>query len=63
MDDKKKEMGELYLMGVDQESYAQLAEIAKKQGKSVVEVASDAMKKHIADNKQLKEHKKLLMEG
>jgi hypothetical protein len=60
-----KELDDLSVFGVDKETYSELFEIAKKQGKSVVDVASDALKSHIEKNKPLEESKKkkLLVEG
>lgn len=61
-----KNLGEkIFFMGVDQASYERLLEIAKTQGKSVVDVTSEALQKHIENNQKLNEsrEKKLLMEG
>jgi hypothetical protein len=60
-----KDLGKISMMGVDQDTYDNLLEIAKTQGKSVGEVTSDALKSHIDRNKTLKEssQKKLLCEG
>lgn len=60
-----KDLGNISVFGVDKDTYAELLEIAKKQGKSVVDVASDALKSHIDKNKPLEESRKrkLLIEG
>lgn len=57
---------DVYMMGVEGDTYKKLLDIAKKENKAVNEVAADALKKHIDDNDSLKEsvsQKKLLMEG
>lgn len=56
---------ELALMAIDTETYKKLNEIAKKEHKSVVDVASEAFKKMIDEKSQMQEHteKRLLMEG
>jgi len=54
------------LTGIDPETYQELYEIARRQNKGVNEVMSDALRKHIESNKELKENKserKLLCEG
>lgn len=58
-------LGDVYMMGVEGECYRDLLDIAKKQGKTVNEVASEALRKEIEKSKSLKEsrEKKLLMEG
>jgi predicted CopG family antitoxin len=62
MEDK---MNDVWMMGIGQETYKELYDIAKKEKKSVVDVASEALKKHIDNSKNLQEEKKprLLMEG
>lgn len=54
---EKKMLDDAYLMGVEGETYQSLLEIAKKQGKSVNDVASEALRKHIASNKTVSESK------
>ena len=56
---------DLSLMMITQDTYKKLNEIAKKENKAVVDVAAEALQKHIADKSQIKEHKekKLLVEG
>lgn len=57
-------MKDLYVMGVEQDTYQELLAIAKKTGKSVNEVTSDALKKVIEQEKGLTESKKkVLCEG
>jgi len=65
MSEKEVNMSDLYVMGIEKETYRDLLEIAKKQGKSVNDVTSDALKKVIEQSKGLQESrsKKLLMEG
>lgn len=57
---------DLFMLGINGETYQKLLEIAKKQGKSVVDVTSDALKTHIETSGNLKEstrEKKILLEG
>ena len=56
---------DIHMMGIDDETYQQLLAIARATGKSVADVAADALAKHLADSKQLKESsdRKLLCEG
>jgi hypothetical protein len=56
-------LNDLFVMGVERETYEELLDIAKKQGKTVNEVTSDALKRVIDQSKGLSESKKLLMEG
>jgi hypothetical protein len=55
----------LYVMGIDKATYEELLELAKKEGKSVNEITSDALRRAILGSKDLKEskEKKLLCEG
>jgi hypothetical protein len=46
---------QLYVMGVDQQTYEELYEIAKREGKSVNDVTSDALRKAIHSSKQVSE--------
>lgn len=56
---------DLALLAIENATYKKLYDIAKQEGKAVVDVASEALQKHIAEKSQLVEHKekKLLMEG
>lgn len=65
MSEKQVNMGDLYVMGIEKDTYKDLLEIARKQGKTVNDVTSDALKKVIEQSKGLQESKtkKLLMEG
>lgn len=56
---------DLHLMGVDAETYQQLLSIARITGKSVAEVAADALSKHIKSQNSISEsnQRKLLCEG
>jgi len=57
---------DLTILGIDGDTYQKLLAIAKKQNRSVVEVVSEALGKHINENQALGESKtapKLLMEG
>ena len=56
-------MSDLFVMGIEKETYEELLDIARKQGKTVNEVTSDALRKAIDQSKGLQESKKLLMEG
>ena len=65
MSENQLNMKDLFVMGIEKETYQELLEIARKQGKSVNDVTSDALRKVIEQNKGLQEsrQKKLLMEG
>lgn len=58
-------MSDLFVMGVERQTYEELLDIAKKEGKTVNEVTSDALRKAIEQSKGLQESKskKMLMEG
>jgi predicted HicB family RNase H-like nuclease len=58
-------MSDLFVMGVERETYEELLDMAKKQGKTVNEVTSDALRSAIEQSKGLQESKskKVLMEG
>ena len=43
------------MMGVEKDTYEQMLEIAKRENKSVAEVASDALRRHIQDQSKLNE--------
>jgi predicted CopG family antitoxin len=59
------ELKDMTMMGIEGETYKKLLDIAKKENKSVTEVAAEAIGKHIEDRSQVTEsrEKKLLMEG
>ena len=59
------DLGKMTVFGVDDKTYEELLEIAKQEGKSVVDVTSEALKHHISNKKTLKEskEKRLLCEG
>jgi len=63
--EKPKDMGDIYMMGIDPDSYNQLFEIAKKENKAVTDVISNALKKHIASKQNINEvrERKILTEG
>jgi len=65
MSDKEVKMSDLFVMGIEKDTYQELLDIAKKQGKSVNEVTSEALRKAIDQSKGLQEskQKKVLMEG
>jgi len=65
MSENQVNLGDLYVMGIEKETYKDLLDIARKQGKTVNDVTSEALKKVIDQNKGLQEskQKKLLMEG
>ena len=58
-------LDDVFLMGVEGDTYKELLNIAKKEQKSVSEVVSEALKKKIEDAKVVKEstERKLLLEG
>ena len=58
-------LNDIFVMGVEGDTYKQLLDIAKKEGKTVNEVTADALKQKIDDSKPVTESntKKLLLEG
>ena len=57
-------MSDLFVMGIEKSTYQELLDIAKKEGKTVNEVTSEALRKVIEQSKGLHESKKkMLMEG
>lgn len=54
---EKLSMNDLFVMGIEKETYDELLDIAKKQGKSVNEVTSDALRRAIEQSKGLQESK------
>ncbi|MBK9390460.1 MAG: hypothetical protein IPN68_09800 [Bacteroidetes bacterium] len=58
-------LNDIFVMGVEGDTYKQLLDIAKKEGKTVNEVTADALKQKIDDSKLVTESntKKLLLEG
>jgi len=56
---------DIYVMGIEGETYAELSKIAKKDNKSVADVTSEALKRHIDEKKKVNEstEPRLLMEG
>jgi hypothetical protein len=67
MEDKKdlKPLEDVYMVGLPHATYVELNDIAKKQGKSVIEVTGEAVKKHIEANKGIQEstQRRILTEG
>jgi hypothetical protein len=64
--DQSKTLNDVFMMGVDEQTYKKLLEIAQKEGKSVGEVTSEALQKIIRDRAHVGEsvgNRKLLMEG
>lgn len=61
--EKKNPLDDMFILGIENETYEQLLAIAKKQGKSVTEVTSEALRNKIAQETNVSESKKLLMEG
>lgn len=59
---ENNQMPEITIFGVDQETYKRYAEIAKRQGKPVVEVISAALRKGL-ETESVEPEKRLLMEG
>lgn len=59
-----KDLGDIVMIGIHADELSELNEIAKKQNKSVVDVASEALRKHIDSNKGLQEsrQRKILTE-
>ena len=59
-----KELDDIHMMGFDQATYEQLLKIARQENKSVSEVASEALKRHLEEKSQTKKtEKRLLVEG
>jgi len=58
-------LDDVFIMGVEGDTYKELLNVAKKEQKSVNEVVSEALKKKIEDAKVAKEstERKLLLEG
>ena len=55
----------IYVMGIEGDTYEELNKIAKKENKSVADVTSEALKRIIDDKKKVNESKtqRLLVEG
>jgi hypothetical protein len=60
----KKDLGDIIMIGIHEADMSGLMDIAKKQKKTVVEVASDAIRKHVENNLGISEsrEKRLLTE-
>jgi len=58
-------MDDVFMLGVEGETYKNLLDIAKKQNKSVSEVTAEALKEKIVREKQVTEarERKVLCEG
>lgn len=61
--ENKNPLSDMFMLGIEGETYEQLLAIAKKHGKSVTEVTSEALRNKIAQETNVTESKKLLMEG
>lgn len=61
----KSVMDDVFMLGVEGETYQTLLDIAKKQNKSVTQVASEALQDKISKEKQVTEsrERKVLCEG
>ncbi len=62
----EKEENGIYVMGIEKDTFSDLNKIAKKENKSVADVTSEALKRHIDEKKKVNEDKqepRLLMEG
>jgi len=62
----EKNENDVYVMGIGADTYSDLNKIAKKESKSVADVTSEALKRHIDEKKKVNEDKqepRLLMEG
>lgn len=57
MENGIKDLGDVVMIGIHENDLSELQDIAKKQNKSVVEVASEAIRKHIDGSKGLQESK------
>lgn len=60
------DLNDLYLMGIEKETYEQLLSVARKENKTVAEVASEALRLKIQKEREMNEsrlEKKLLCEG
>jgi len=56
---------DMFMLGIEGDTYKELLDIAKKQGKSVNEVTSDALRKIIEQERGIQESKsrRMLNEG
>ncbi len=60
------DLNDLYLMGIEKETYEQLLSVARKENKTVAEVASEALRLKIQKERDMTEsrlEKQLLCEG
>jgi predicted HicB family RNase H-like nuclease len=48
-------LSDIFMMGIEKETYEEMLEIAKKKNKSVAEVASQAIREHLQTEKGLNE--------
>ena len=64
MNNGVKDMGDVVMVGIHENDLADLQTVAKTQNKSVVEVVSDAIRKHVDASKGLQEsrQRKILTE-
>lgn len=50
-------LSDIFMMGIEKETYEQMLEIAKRKNKSVAEVASEALREHLHNENTLQESK------
>jgi hypothetical protein len=48
-------LSDIFMMGIEKETYDEMLEIAKRKNKSVAEVASEALREHLQNEKSLNE--------
>jgi hypothetical protein len=48
-------LSDIFMMGIEKETYDEMLEIAKRKNKSVAEVASEALREHLQNEKNLNE--------
>ena len=48
-------LSDIFMMGIEKETYDEMLEIAKRKNKSVAEVACEALREHLQNEKNLNE--------
>lgn len=54
-ENKGNPFNDIFMMGVEKDTYEQMLEVAKRKNKSVAEVASEALRKHLESERGLNE--------
>ena len=52
---EKNPLSDIFMMGVEKETYEEMLEVAKRKNKSVAEIASEALRNHLQNEKGLNE--------